>query len=75
MLEFVDIGEGYVPYLRTGEIAEDIVKWDVAWMTPKGLLLKLDDAIAWCKSVDLDPNMILRPIVIARTENDYEAFP
>lgn len=77
MLEFIrdSVDDKYYPFLRIGDIKEDVTKWSVAWMTPKGILLKLEDALAWARETDMDPNYVLRPVVMARTNTDYEVFP
>lgn len=47
----------------------NITSFEVWWVTPFGMFDKLDEAIVRLKEIDLDPNLILKPIVVAICDN------
>lgn len=55
-----------------GVKGEQIKEWVVWFRTPFGFTNSLEIAIKKCEGVDLDPNICIRPFVVAITENDYE---
>ena len=56
------------------EIPDPVLAWEVAWNTPKGVFFKLADALKWCVENDYDPNLLVQPVVVARTQTTYEVF-
>jgi hypothetical protein len=46
----------------------NIVKWQVWFATPFGLIETLDQAIARCRENDMEPNAIVSPVPVAIDE-------
>lgn len=50
-----------------------IAHWEVWFQTPKGLCETLDEAVEVCKSLDMEPDAIIRPVPVAITAHgNYE---
>lgn len=47
----------------------DVKAYQVWWTTPLGIFPKKEDAIQRIKALDLDPNLVVRGIVVAVTDN------
>ena len=71
-----DAGDGeWMPVLSGLDTPDEPVSnWTVAWASPKGVFMSLEAALTWCRENDMDPNMMLRPVVCAKTETTYEVF-
>ena len=54
-----------------GEKKEHILKFDVWWVTQAGLVVKLEDAVALCRSNGWD-ELSIRPVPVAVGETIYE---
>jgi len=82
MMQFVDrsgpdAGDGIWQACLLGIGAgspDPVLAWEVAWNTPKGVFFKLADALKWCVENDYDPNLLVQPVVVARTQTTYEVF-
>lgn len=46
-----------------------ITVWDTVFLTPFGFTPKLEDAVQACKDHDLDPDVCVRPIPVAVSED------
>jgi hypothetical protein len=53
---------------------EQIEKWTVWWMTPRGLVETLNEAKYVSSQLDMDVNAICIPLVVAITTTSYEVF-
>jgi hypothetical protein len=53
---------------------QSILKFDVWFATPWGMMTNLDDAISRCVANDMDPNEIIRALPVAVTETTYEVM-
>lgn len=57
--------------IQAGKV-EKIVRFDVWWVTPFGLIGDLDDAITRCIANDLNPNQCIKGVPVAVTDSSYE---
>jgi hypothetical protein len=44
---------------------QPIVRWKVNWLTPKGLAETIQEYVHVCQDLDMLPDLMLRPVVIA----------
>ncbi len=55
-----------------GDKTETIKQFNVHFQTPFGLCASLEQAVLACKSRDIDPELNIRPVVVAEGETRYE---
>jgi hypothetical protein len=48
-------------------VSEDIIRWEIWWMTPYGLVGSLDSALHLCPD-----ELMIRPVCVAISEKGYE---
>ena len=51
-----------------------ILRFDVWFAGPFGLCTTIDEAIAQCIALDVDPNYAIKSLPVAVTENSYEVL-
>lgn len=57
-----------------GDKTEQIKNFKVHFQTPFGLCESMEQAVGACKSRDMDPELNIRPVVVAEGETRYEVL-
>ncbi|MDE1971263.1 MAG: hypothetical protein KGI50_06855 [Patescibacteria group bacterium] len=60
--------------MNINERVHKIKDFKAAWMTPKGLTFDLGTAIEVCKTCNFDPDLTIRPVVVAVSEESDDIF-
>lgn len=61
--------------MTQGGVTQPIVDFVVGFETPFGLFETLEGAVEKCKSLDMDPTLLIQPVVVIKDATDrYEIF-
>lgn len=59
--------------LRENKVNGDkIVRWEVWWMTPVGVTPDRQQALDRMRELDLDADLVVKPVPVAITEKGHE---
>ena len=53
---------------------EGILRLEVWFLTPKGVIKEWSDVQTWCTENDMDINLVVKPVPVAISENSYEVM-
>jgi hypothetical protein len=69
----IDLDVGDNGAIKLGKKIEEIQKFEVWWISPKGLHGTLEEAKTVCKELDLESIMI-KPVCVAVSSSTYEVM-
>lgn len=55
-----------------GDVSEPIKRWAVWFKTPFGVAEDFAEAFKACAEHEIDPNLAMRPVPVAFSQNTYE---